>query len=125
MVDPQALLLSYLQSHASLTGVQIVAGRNDPPQGWTPATGQLVVFKQRGGFGSFEDDHLLPSFQFKCYGTAEANAYACYQKLRNAVHQQSGGYLKWGEEESLGQPLYEETGWPFMLTFVNATLKNV
>ncbi len=124
MVDPNALLLAYLEAHAQLSGVQIVAARNDPPPNWNPSTGQLVLFKMRGGKGTYEDERLIPSFQFKCYGSTEANAFACYKKVRNALHHQAGGNLKWGEEENLGQPLYEEVGWPFVLSFFRATLVN-
>ncbi len=125
MIDPHSKLLAYLQAHAQMTGVQVVAGRAVPPVGWNPSNGELVIFNQRGGRGTYEDEHLMPSFQFKCYGETEPTSFAVYKKVRNALHQQMGGNLKYGEEEALGQLLYEpETNWPFVLVFFGVSLVN-
>lgn len=123
-LDPHATLLTYLENHAELAGVQVVSGRHLPPPGWKPGEGELVIFNMRGGYPSYEGEHLFVSFQMKCYGLTELEAMTVYRKVRKALHYQRGNGVKWAEEEGFGRPGYEMTQWPFVLSFFSVSFVN-
>jgi len=121
MIDPHATIRTFLAAQSDitdLTGARIYAGRDVPPEGYTPADGACVVFKVRGGGRDYEDALLIPSAQFKCYGATEQAAYACYRALADVLH---GGYsatILYAEEEGMAALLEEPgTDWIYALAF--------
>lgn len=126
MIDPHEAIVTYLEAQAGLAGVTIVAGRNEPAEGYQPSDGPCIVFKVRGGSGDYEDALITPSVQFKCYESTERSAYSLYIALRDALQHGANSQVRWAREEVLGQPLTEpDTGWPFTLAFFDVTIRNL
>lgn len=125
MTDPQAALLAHLSAQPGLSGVTLIAGRNEPNVGYEPSQGPCIVFRVRGGTNSHDDDLLFPSMQIKCYAANELAAYTLYQNLRTALQYANNENVAWAAEEMIGQPLNEpDTGWPYVLAFFGLTIKN-
>lgn len=121
MIDAHAVILEYLEAQAGLVGLtdsRIYAGRDTPPVGYKPDDGVCVTFRVRGGNPDYEDALLIPSVQFKCYASSEADAWALYRTLYDAVHNGNNAEVLHAESEVLGQLLEEpDTQWVFVLGF--------
>lgn len=126
MIDPLKATRDYLVADAGLTAqtsTRIYAGRTVPPPDYQPADGGALTFNLRGGRPTYDDDHLLVSAQFKCYGADELAAMTVYRALHDALQNARGAEVRWARAESMGQSLNEpDTGWPFVLAFYEITL---
>ena len=125
MIDPHTIVEGFLDKQADLDGVLLYPGEDVPPPGYTPGdNGDCITFKVRGGDSDYEDALLRPSVQFKCYGSSEVEANACYRALYDALHNGSGEHVLHAEVETIGQTLEEpETGWYFVLSYFSVTLR--
>ena len=120
MIDVHAALLAFLE--AELSGVKIYAGRSEPPVGYRLTGGDCIVFRARGGGPDYDDALLMPSVQFKCYGTdannesSELASFTLYRSLYDALHNGHDGSILHAQSETLGQLLDEpDTGWYYVL----------
>ena len=130
MIDPNAKVLALLEANAplvALCGSRIYAGRDVPPKGYDPGDGSAICFRVRGGPGfTLENPTLVPSFQFKCYGSTEIAAMTCYRALVDALHDGHSADVLRGVQESVGQLLEEPgTEWPFVLAFFTVHMRAV
>jgi hypothetical protein len=126
VIDPHAAVLAFLEAQEGLEGVAIHAGRDVPPEGYTPGDdGDAIVFRIRGGTFDYEDALILPSVQFKCYATDEVDAYDLYRTLHGVLQLGHDGSILNAEAETIGQLLEEpETGWRFVLAFYTVMVRN-
>jgi len=134
VIDPNAKVLALLEADSTLValvGDRIYAGRDVPPPGYQPkdnsTNNPAICFRVRGGLGfDLENALLVPSFQFKCYGSTELNAMTCYRTLVDALHDGSSADVLRGIQESVGQLLEEPgTEWPFVLAFFTVHIRAV
>ena len=127
MIDALALIRAHLVADATLlarVGERLYAGRDVPPSGYTPDDGAAITFLVRGGGPDYDDALLLPSVQFKCYGTSELEANTTYRALVDALHNSRGASVLWAELEVLGGTLREpDTEWVFVLVFFKIMLR--
>ena len=135
MRDVHAVVRAYLAAQSDLTdvvGARIYAGRDVPPVDYTPeGSGPCVVFKVRGGAGQYqgrdyEDALIIPSFQFKCYGYEEIEAFQVYRLLVDVLHGQHSGTILHAQETGVGQSLEEPppTEWRFVLCFFELMIRS-
>lgn len=125
MIDSNAIIKAALLANAPLvvlTGQRIWAARNLPPEGYQPSQGGGVAFRTRGGSTLYHGGLQYPSVQFKCYGATEVIANNVYRALYDALLVPSGG-IRGANIEVLGQPVEDENGWLFVLTFYTIWLK--
>lgn len=135
MVNDHVLLRTFLASKSAitdLTSTRIYAGRDVPPEGWTPATGSCIVLKRRAHVGRDESGTFINvSFQFKCYGGGGNDnaqliaAESLYRALQESLHFGTDYDVMGAQEEgSGGAPLREQdTGWPYTLAFFRVQLR--
>lgn len=135
MIDVHTTVRTFLLANEGLAALvpaaRVFAGRNEPPPGYAPGSdGPCVTFKVRGGAGAYrgrdyEDALLVPSMQFKCYGTSEVEAYQVYRALADALHGGRGASVLHAEEAGIGQPLEEpDTEWRFVLSFFDVMVRS-
>jgi hypothetical protein len=129
MIDALKLLRDFLLADAGYVAVVTggtYAGRNVPPVGYDPGDGPCTVFDVRGGRPDYDDALLMPSVQFKCYGSSEVEANACYRALYDALHDATGEHVLHAEVETIGQTLEEpETGWFFVVSHFSVTFRQI
>ena len=117
--SPSRLRSHLLQSGDlfALTSTRIYAERTEPVEGYKPSDGGCVCFSLGGAVDSsnaFERGRV----QFKCYGKDEVVANQVYRALFDALQHQSGQYVRWAVNQTLGQTLREpDTKWTFVLTY--------
>lgn len=128
MIDLPAKILAFLQANAplvALTSTRLWAEADFPPAGYTPDDGAGIAFKIRGGRPDYTPMHW-PSVQFKIYGATEVAANACYRALYDALHEQGGADVRWGQVEVYGQTLREpDTDWIFVLAAFTLLIRSV
>ena len=121
MIDVLDAIRDFLVSRpnvAVLVGNRVYAGRAVPPVGYKPSDGQAIAFNVRGGNMSYDDDHIVASAQFKCYGSTELLANQLYHTLVDDVHNKHDSTVRWAILEILGHTLEEpDTEWPYVLTY--------
>lgn len=128
MIDIPLKILEALEANAALiaiTGTRLWAESDYPPAGYTPDDGPGIAFKVRGGGPDYIPMHR-PSVQFKCYGASEVVAQQCYRALVDALHDQPGVDVRWGQQETYGQTLREpDSGWVFVLALFTLWVRSV
>ncbi len=128
MVDAPKAILDYLLAQPGLTNVvegRIYAEADSPPPGYTPADGQAICFKTRGGFQDYEAAILMPSVQFKSYGASEIKANEAYRALYDTLNDKASYAIKYAMLETLGVTLREpETDWIYVLAFFSILVTN-
>lgn len=123
-VDVNQVVYDYLATN--LPGVTLYAGVNYPAAGWKPSDGPAVCFMVRGGLDTEERDHLLPSFQFKVYGTNPPDAWGTYQSLDSALVRPAADVNLIGAVmESIGQLAVEpDSNWDYVLAHYILFVRN-
>lgn len=128
MVDAPKAILDFLLDQEGLTNVvegRIYAEAYDPAPGYTPADGQAICFKTRGGRQDYTGSVLLPSVQFKCYGETEVEANEAFRALYDALNDKASYEIKYAMLETLGQTLREpDTEWIYVLAFFSIMVTN-
>lgn len=131
MIDVAKAVRDYLISRPAILAVfsdRIYAEADYPEVDYTPADGQALCFKARGGSMDTEQDVILtPSMQFKCFGKDEETANEGYRALFDTLNAMQAGTVRWSRCEALGQPLREEgerTEWVYILTFFRFGISN-
>jgi hypothetical protein len=128
VVDASKAILDYLLAQPGLTNVvegRIYAEVDTPPPGYTPADGQAICFKTRGGIQDYEGAILMPSVQFKCYGASEFEANEAYRALCDALNDKASYAIKYARLEALGVTLREpDTDWIYVLAFFSILVTN-
>jgi hypothetical protein len=118
--DAAKRLRDFLAANAGLTalvGTRIYAERTEPPEGYKPGQGSCVCFSISGSV-DYSDAFQNCRVQFKCYGKDEVEANQVYRALYDALNRQSGQYVRWAINQTLGQTLREpDTKWVFVLTY--------
>jgi len=119
--DAPSRLRSFLLLNVALlalTSTRIYAERTEPVEGYQPGKDGSCVCFTLGGTVDSSNAMQRARVQFKCYGKDEVEANQVYRALYNALHRQSGQYVRWAFCQTLGQTLREpDTKWPFVLTY--------
>lgn len=122
-VDVHSALRAYLV--AQLPAFSVYAGVTFPASGYTPANGPAIAMKVRGGQETEENQLLIPSFQFKVYGSSPLDAWTNYLALDAVLEAPADSSIQWAIQEGMGTPLVEpETGWDFVLAFYQILVRN-
>lgn len=124
IADVNQVVYDYLTTN--LPGVALYAGVNYPAADWKPADGPAVAFSVRGGLDTEERDYLLPSFQFKVYGTDPLDAWGTYQSLDAALVRPAADVNLMGAVmESIGQPVVDtDSNWDYVLAHYIIFVRN-
>lgn len=110
---------------AALPTFSVWAGVNFPPDGYKPEDGPGLAFRTRGGAETEENALLIPSCQFKAYGTNPTDAWANYLALDAAISGPSDTSIAWAIQEGMGVPLMEpDSGWDFVLAYYQVYVRN-
>ena len=128
MIDLHAEVEAFLSvTGTTLEGLvadRIYAGRTVPPPGYELSDGPCVVFRVRGGGPDYDDALLIPSVQFKMYGSSEESAFEVYRALYDRLHNGHDDSILHAESEVLGQLLEEsDTQWPYVLAFFTVMVR--
>jgi hypothetical protein len=128
MIDGPEALRNFLVAQPALialVGDRVWAETSTPAAGYKPSDGPAICFMTRGGRDDYTDVIIIPSVQFKVYGSSEIVANEAYRVLHDALHNGKGYGVRWGRCEVLGQTLREpETEWIFILTFFTIWIAN-
>jgi len=129
MIDPDAVMTSYLMGRAALAvlaGNRIYAGV-DLPAGYAVGDGPALLFAARGG-GHLNDSSKVfsLSYQFRAYGETEVEARELDRALFDALNDAKAETINWARLEVFGQLVKEpSTGWPYVLTFYRVAFNNL
>lgn len=122
-VNVQSALRTYLA--AQLPTFSVYAGVTYPASSYKPGNGPGVAFKVRGGQETEEDQLLIPSVQFKVYGSSPLGASTNYLALDAVLKSPASSSILWTAQEGLGVNLVEpETGWDFVLAYYQVQIRN-
>lgn len=121
MRDPDAAAVALALANSALvtlTGGHIYGGDAVPREVvFDESTDSAVCLKSRGGQPEYTNMATV-SIQAKCYGPTHPEAWACYQTLHTALHEQSSAAVTNCLAESTGQALTEpSTGRAFVLAY--------
>lgn len=76
------------------------------PSGYDPANGPAVLLASRGAPARY-DNVLETSVQVRCYAADAPAAWDTYSLVHAALHQRSGGSVRWSVSEQVGQLVQE------------------
>lgn len=115
MVDPEVAVRQFLASRPTVTalvGTRIYASIN-PPAGYDPqASGPCIVFGQRGGRDAYHNRIVESSIQYRCIAADAGDAWQLYSALHDALVDKAGGKVVQTRQETPGQYIVNEVGWP-------------
>lgn len=125
MIDPLALIRVFLAAELSGTvGTRIYAGRDNPPEGYTPSDGKAIAFKARNIEPDYDDALVIFDGQFKCFGATEIDANVCYRALYDALQNGHSSTILHAETSGGGVSLEDpETGWFYVLAYFEVMLR--
>jgi hypothetical protein len=132
MIDPTAVVYACLLATTGVTsavasdletGIKNIWGeRTVPIPNYRPSQGGAIAFRARGGPATdYHGQTFELSFQFKCYGTTEAQCNTVYRALFDALQDRTYGNMIHSELEIGGQSVRERAmepnDWPYVLAF--------
>lgn len=132
MNDAADIVRDYLLTVSAITALtttgRIWAELTYPPTTgtrYTPTTGAAIVFKSAGG-GFLASNALLRNrWQFKFYGPDVYAIRAVYLATMDAMHDAAGLGILSSQPEAPGTMLNDpESGWPFMLVFIETLIRS-